>query len=56
MTRDSAGSCGHFMPVAGWISHGLCGFAPNFLIVGLLPLTGLAVLLLFWGQGDSNPG
>lgn len=44
------------MPVAGWISQGRWGFARNFLIVGLLPLTGLTVLLLFWGQGDSNPG
>ena len=45
-----------FMPVAGWISEGRWGFTPNFLIVGLLPLTGLAVLLVFWGRDDSEAG
>ena len=43
-----------FMPVAGWISEGRWGFTPNFLIVGLLPLAGLAVLLLFWGRDDTT--
>jgi ACS family hexuronate transporter-like MFS transporter len=42
-----------FLPVAGWISMGRWGFAPNFVIVGLLPLLGLAALLLAWG--DANP-
>jgi ACS family hexuronate transporter-like MFS transporter len=41
-----------FMPVAGWISRSW-SFAPNFLIIGLLPLLGLAALLLFWG--DDGP-
>ena len=45
-----------FMPVAGWISQGRWGFAPNFLIVGLLPLLGLVVLLPFWGQDDGKSG
>ena len=31
-----------FMPVAGWISEGRSGFTPNFVIMGLLPLAGLA--------------
>jgi MFS family permease len=43
-----------FMPVAGWISRGSWGFAPNFMIVGLLPLAGLATLLLAWGS-DPEP-
>jgi ACS family hexuronate transporter-like MFS transporter len=37
-----------FMPIAGWISQGRYGFAPNFIIIGLLPLAGLATLLVFW--------
>jgi ACS family hexuronate transporter-like MFS transporter len=44
-----------FMPVAGWISQGRSGFTPNFVIVGLLPLAGLAALLVFWGQDDTKP-
>ncbi|MFO0891839.1 MAG: MFS transporter [Isosphaeraceae bacterium] len=42
-----------FMPVAGWISR-QWGFAPNFIIVGLLPLAGLVALLLFWGDGEPE--
>ena len=45
-----------FMPLAGWISQGRWGFAPNFVIVGLLPLLGLVVLLLFWGRDDGKSG
>jgi ACS family hexuronate transporter-like MFS transporter len=44
-----------FMPVAGWISQGRSGFTPNFVIVGLLPLAGLAALLMFWHQDDKKP-
>jgi hypothetical protein len=44
-----------FLPVAGWISQTRFGFAPNFLVVGLLPLAGLAALLLFWGAGEPEP-
>jgi MFS transporter, ACS family, hexuronate transporter len=44
-----------FMPLAGWISKGQWGFAPNFLIVGLLPLIGLAVLLTCWGPEEVKP-
>ena len=44
-----------FMPLAGWISQTRWGFTPNFLIVGLLPLTGLAALLLFWGTEEAKP-
>src|SRR5208337_1772428 len=40
-----------FMPVAGWISQGRSGFTPNFIIIGLLPLAGLAALLAFWRSG-----
>jgi ACS family hexuronate transporter-like MFS transporter len=39
-----------FLPVAGWISQTRWGFTPNFIIVGLLPLVGLAALLRFWGE------
>lgn len=42
-----------FMPLAGWISQ-RHGFAPNFVIVGLLPLVGLAALLLFWGEDSPE--
>lgn len=42
-----------FMPLVGWISlH--WGFGPNFLIVSLLPLLGLAALLLFWGRDEEK--
>jgi ACS family hexuronate transporter-like MFS transporter len=44
-----------FMPLAGWISTSRWGFAPNFVIVGLLPLAGLAVLLACWRRDDSKP-
>ncbi len=44
-----------FMPVAGWISEGRSGFTPNFIIIGLLPLAGLAALLLFWHHDDKKP-
>jgi ACS family hexuronate transporter-like MFS transporter len=44
-----------FMPLAGWISTSRWGFAPNFLIVGLLPLAGLVVLLAFWRPDPSKP-
>jgi hypothetical protein len=44
-----------FMPVAGWISQGRSGFTPNFIIIGLLPLAGLATLLAFWRQDDTKP-
>ncbi|MGA8349506.1 MAG: hypothetical protein WBQ29_18120 [Isosphaeraceae bacterium] len=44
-----------FMPVAGWISQGRSGFTPNFIIIGLLPLAGLAALLAFWRQDDTKP-
>ena len=44
-----------FMPVAGWISQGRSGFTPNFIIIGLLPLAGLAALLAFWRQDDTRP-
>jgi ACS family hexuronate transporter-like MFS transporter len=44
-----------FMPVAGWISDRY-GFAPNFGIVGLLPLAGLITLLVFWGNEDAKSG
>lgn len=40
-----------FMPLAGAIADRY-GYAPNFVIVGLLPLLGLAALLLFWGRDD----
>lgn len=42
-----------FMPLAGSISQGRWGYAPNFIIVGLLPLIGFLTLLLAWGQ-ESN--
>jgi ACS family hexuronate transporter-like MFS transporter len=39
-----------FAPLAGWISQGRWGFAPDFIIIGLLPLVGLAVLLIGWKE------
>lgn len=45
-----------FMPLAGRISQSQWGFSLNFLIVGLLPLAGLAALLLFWGRDESKAG
>jgi ACS family hexuronate transporter-like MFS transporter len=45
-----------FLPLAGWISMGPWGFTPNFVIVGLLPLLGLAALLIFWGDEESKTG
>jgi ACS family hexuronate transporter-like MFS transporter len=48
-----------FHAVAGWLSMGPWGFTPNFVIVGLLPLLGLAALLLAWGDRsvrDSRTG
>ena len=46
-----------FMPVAGWISQGRSGFTPNFIIIGLLPLAGLAALLAFCARTTQNqPG
>jgi ACS family hexuronate transporter-like MFS transporter len=43
-----------FMPVAGWVSEGPYGFTPNFIFVGLLPIAGLAALLLFWQQDNQK--
>jgi ACS family hexuronate transporter-like MFS transporter len=43
-----------FMPVAGWISEGPSGFAPNFIIIGLLPFAGLVALLLLWPHDDAK--
>ena len=42
------------MPLAGKISQSEWGFALNFVIVGLLPLAGLAVLLSCWGRDDAK--
>jgi ACS family hexuronate transporter-like MFS transporter len=42
-----------FMPLAGYLSRDR-GFAPSFLIVGLLPLAGLVVLLSSWGNDESK--
>jgi ACS family hexuronate transporter-like MFS transporter len=43
-----------FHPLAGWISMGRWGFTPDFVFVGLLPLLGLAALLLFWGDSEGK--
>jgi ACS family hexuronate transporter-like MFS transporter len=43
-----------FMPLAGWISEGWWGFTPNFLIVGLLPISGLTVMLFLWGKDEPK--
>lgn len=46
-----------FMPLAGWISQGTWRFAPNFLLVGLLPFAGLLVLLFCWSNHEEDkPG
>ena len=42
-----------FMPLTGYLSRDR-GFAPSFLIVGLLPLAGLVVLLSSWGNDESK--
>jgi ACS family hexuronate transporter-like MFS transporter len=42
-----------FMPLAGYLSRDR-GFAPSFLIVGLLPLAGLVVLLSSWGNEEPK--
>jgi MFS transporter len=42
-----------FMPLAGYLSRDR-GFAPSFLIVGLLPLAGLVVLLSSWGNDEPK--
>lgn len=39
-----------FAVLAGWISKSGWGFTPNFIIIGLLPLVGLAVLLIGWEE------
>jgi ACS family hexuronate transporter-like MFS transporter len=44
-----------FLPLAGYISERRYGHAPNFVIVGLLPLAGLVTLLLFWGRDEAKP-
>jgi len=35
--------------------HCRSGFTPNFIIIGLLPVAGLAALLAFWRQDDTKP-
>jgi ACS family hexuronate transporter-like MFS transporter len=42
-----------FMPLTGYLSRDR-GFAPSFLIVGLLPLAGLVVLLSSWGNDEPK--
>ncbi len=42
-----------FTPIAGRIKDTTGGLAPVFLIVGLLPLIGLAALTLGWGRDEE---
>lgn len=44
-----------FAPVVGMIKDRTGSFAPVFLVVGLLPLVGLATLWLGWGRDDPGP-
>jgi MFS transporter, ACS family, hexuronate transporter len=42
-----------FVVFAGWISDTTKGFGPSFVIVGLLPLLGVAAIALGWGSGET---
>ena len=44
-----------FLPVAGRIKDVTHGFGPVFVVVGLLPIVGVAALALGWGRGDGKP-
>ncbi|HEY2157492.1 MAG TPA: MFS transporter [Isosphaeraceae bacterium] len=43
-----------FAPIVGWVKDTTGDFGPVFLVVGLLPLVGLAALTLGWGR-DREP-
>lgn len=47
-----------FLPFAGAVKDATGGFAPIFVLVGLLPFVGLAALLLGWGdrRPAADPG
>jgi cyanate permease len=44
-----------YQPFAGWLRDATGSFAPNFLIVGLAPLIGLAALLWGWTDRQHEP-
>ena len=44
-----------FLPFAGWVRDRTGGFAPIFLLVGLAPFLGLAVLIAAWGPDPVDP-
>jgi ACS family hexuronate transporter-like MFS transporter len=43
-----------FLPIAGRIVDRTGGFGPNFVITGLLPLIGVAALVLGWGRPEAG--
>src|SRR5262249_20724180 len=43
-----------FLPFAGWVSDRAGGFAPVFVLVGLLPIVGLTALWLGWGWATEE--
>ena len=44
-----------FLPFAGMVRDGTGSFAPIFLLVGLAPFLGLAVLIAGWGRDPVEP-
>lgn len=45
-----------FLPFAGAVKDATGGFAPIFILVGLMPFVGLAALILGWGDTRARPG
>ncbi len=45
-----------FLPFAGAVKDATGGFAPIFVLVGLMPFVGLTALLLGWGRRPARPG
>jgi ACS family hexuronate transporter-like MFS transporter len=43
-----------FQPFAGAVRDATGGFAPIFVLVGLMPFVGLGALLLGWGRGETT--
>jgi ACS family hexuronate transporter-like MFS transporter len=46
-----------FLPVVGRVKDQTGGFGPVFVVIGLLPIVGVAALALGWGRDeDHEPG
>jgi hypothetical protein len=45
-----------YQPIAGWLGDRTGSLTPNFFIVGLLPLAGIAAIFSGWGDSAASNG